>query len=127
MNLHSFAFLYVVPLGLELLLHLLPHKQVLAVKFLDSVLRVLLENVIAECFLDFFGFLHQKSQISVGNFCFVHAPIFLDTGCRKYWPFLTFEHQTWNGDATGDLIFVTYTVEQFLICWLAAEVDITEA
>ena len=100
MNLNSFTFFNVVPLRLKLLLHLLPHKQVLVVKFLNFVLHVLLENVIAECFLDFFGFLHQKSQISVGNLCFMHAPIFLDAGCSKYRPLVSFEHQAWNGDAT---------------------------
>jgi hypothetical protein len=61
---------------------------------------VLLENVIFERFLNFFGFLHQKSEISESDFCFMHAPIFLDTGCGKYRPLVSFEHQAWNGDRT---------------------------
>jgi len=77
----SFSLLNCAPSLFKLLHHLPPNEHLLSILFFNTFLGLSLEDVESERLLNFSCFRNQKSQVGIGNFCFVHSPAFLD-GCR---------------------------------------------
>ena len=81
MDLYATFALDVLPLALELLHHLLPHKQTLIGQFFHSRLRLLLELIQSESSLDYLSFAHKEFKLVVGSVSLVHSPVLLDSYC----------------------------------------------
>ena len=118
MNLHSFPFLNVTPLPLELLHHFLPNKQTLIVQLLHFGLSLLLELIKPKSSLYYSRFSHKKLQLRIRCVSFIHSPILLNSNCRYLWSLGSFEHSGRNLDYLSDFLLVNNAVEQILIGWL---------
>jgi hypothetical protein len=71
-----------IPLDLELLLHLSPQHETVGVDLLNAGLGLLLEQKQPEPSLDKSSLLHEELQLVVGGVRFVHAPVLLNAyGC----------------------------------------------
>ena len=118
-DLNALFFLNILPLLLELFLHLPPKIEVLVVDLLDASLSLLLEEEQPESSLYDLRFLHEELELAVSGESLVHSPILLNSDGRKFGTPGALEHARWNFNDFTHIIFVGNAVIELHVRWLS--------
>ena len=117
--LYPLLFLNILPLILELFLHLPPQIEVLVVDLLYASLSLLLEKEEPEPSLYDLSLLHEELELAVCGECRVHPPVLLNGDGRKLGTPRPLEHSRWDFNDLAHIIFVGNAVIELHVVWLS--------